>query len=69
MAHHTAVFTPPRQPPTADEAVRAIYGMNAHQLVREILTNKDGKYDRLYQKTKKEEHPHEETKTLLLLRP
>lgn len=53
MIHHTAVFTKSRQPP-ADEAVRTIYGMSAHQLVVEILSNKNGKYDHLYQKTKEE---------------
>lgn len=50
-----SVKTPPRHtvhfdfstPPTADHAA-AIYGMTAKALVRAILENKDGKYDRLY---------------------
>lgn len=54
MTRHTAIFTSPRQPPTADEAVRSLYGMSVHQLVVEILSNKNGKYDHLYQKTKEE---------------
>lgn len=48
---HTVVFGPSHTP-TADEAARSIYGMSSSQLVRAILENKDGKYDRLYLSTK-----------------
>ena len=48
MSNHKIVITQPRRPPTADEAARAIYGMSAKALVRAILKNKDGRFDRLY---------------------
>lgn len=57
MTNHTAVFTSPRYSPTADEAARTLYGMSAHQLVREILANRDGKFDRLYESAKTKEDP------------
>ena len=50
MANHKVVITQPRRPPTADEAARAIYSMSAKALVRAILENKDGQFDRLYTK-------------------
>lgn len=48
MPSHRVINTPPIPPPTADEAARAIYGMSAKSLVRAILENKDGRFDRLY---------------------
>ena len=50
MAKHKVVFAQPSRPPTAQEAVKAIYGMSLDQLVRAILDNEDGKYDKLYNK-------------------
>lgn len=50
MANHKVVFTSPSRPPTAQEAVKAIYGVSVNELVRAILENKDGQFDRLYTK-------------------
>lgn len=50
MTNHKVVFTPPSRPPTAQEAARAIYGVSVNELVRAILNNEDGKYDKLYTK-------------------
>ena len=50
MANHKVVFAQPSRPPAAQEAVKAIYGVSVNELVRAILTNKDGKYDKLYTK-------------------
>ena len=50
MANHKVVFAQPSRPPTADEAAKAIYGVSLDKLVRAILENKDGQFDRLYTK-------------------
>lgn len=50
MPNHKIICTPPSRPPTANEATKAIYGMSVNELVRAILNNEDGKYDRLYTK-------------------
>ena len=50
MANHKVVFAQPSRPPTADEAATAIYGVSLDKLVRAILENKDGQFDRLYTK-------------------
>lgn len=50
MPNHKVIITPPSRPPTAQEAVKAIYGVSIDELVRAILNNKDGKYDKLYSK-------------------
>ncbi len=50
MANHKAIIAQPSRPPTAQEATKAIYGVSLAELVRAILENKDGKYDKLYNK-------------------
>lgn len=50
MPTHTVIFEPPNRSLTADEAA-AIYGMSAEQLVRAILCNEGGRFDRLYRRT------------------
>lgn len=50
MDNHKVIITPPSRPPTAQEAAKAIYGVSANELVRAILNNEGGKYDKLYTK-------------------
>lgn len=50
MANHKVIIAQPSRPPTAQEAAKALYGMSLDKLVRAILDNEDGKYDKLYNK-------------------
>ena len=38
------------EPLTADRLIRALFGMPLDQLVKDIRENREGKYNRLYQK-------------------
>lgn len=42
------IVNPPKTKPTPDSITRGIFGISVEQLIKEIQTNKDGKYDCLY---------------------
>lgn len=42
-----------KRPTTPDEITRAIFGISTEQLVAEIVENRNGKYDKLYNKERK----------------
>lgn len=42
--------SPDAEPLTADRLIRALFGMPLDQLVKDIRENREGKYNRLYQK-------------------
>lgn len=43
-------ISPDAEPLTADRLIRALFGMPLDQLVKDIRENREGKYNRLYQK-------------------
>ena len=42
--------SPDAEPLTADRLIRTLFGMPLDQLVKDIRENREGKYNRLYQK-------------------
>ena len=43
-------ISPDAEPLTADRLIRALFGMPLDQLVKDIQENREGKYNRIYQK-------------------
>lgn len=54
--------SPDAEPLTADRLIRALFGMPLDQLVKDIRENREGKYNRLYQKEESAKK-HEEKET------
>lgn len=55
-------ISPDAEPLTADRLIRALFGMPLDQLVKDIRENREGKYNRLYQKEESAKK-HEEKET------
>ena len=49
-------ISPDAEPLTADRLIRALFGMPLDQLVKDIRENREGKYNRLYQKEESTNH-------------